>query len=304
VRILTILVRFGTEQYPDAEQEIDDIFRRQMPDVERTVVVVDNALPDDFVDGDGRRRVIGGDNSAREFSGFDRALRLIGADIWRFDLVHFATSAFNTLYVRYLERFDRRLLQSIAGRPVCLGHIDAYNEPVEILGFRSQHWVRTGFFMLAPNEVKILGSFVTIHDGARMFTGNAEAPFQQHAPLSRGYRQNILAWLTGGDLGQGVQWHSHFKLAPETVGAFEHKALSIMNEHLLSIRLRAAGCRVVDVTWAATRLPRGKAASIPWDTPWQQQLAGRDHDALLFPPIVTAATVPAPIDGAPGTTSR
>lgn len=65
MHILTILVRFGTEQYPRAEQDIDSIFRRQMPEVERTVVIVDNALPDDGVEGGGSRRVIGGDNSAR-----------------------------------------------------------------------------------------------------------------------------------------------------------------------------------------------------------------------------------------------
>ena len=31
MRVLTILARWGTEQYPPAEQEIADIFHRQMP---------------------------------------------------------------------------------------------------------------------------------------------------------------------------------------------------------------------------------------------------------------------------------
>jgi hypothetical protein len=161
--------------------------------------------------------LLGGDNRAREFSAFDRGVQFIGQEIWRFDLVHFATSAFNSLYVRYLERFDARALRCILGRPVCLGHIDCYNEPVEVMGFRTQHWVRTGFFMLPPQEVKILGGFVTIRDDRRFYSGNPEAPFLQQAPLSENYRQYIIGWLTGADIGQGVQWHSHFSVTTETL---------------------------------------------------------------------------------------
>ena len=280
MRVLTILVRFGTEQYARAEQEIDDLFRRQMPDIDRTVLVVDNAMPSGPLAAPGRRRVIGGDNSVREFSAFDRALQVVGQDLRRFDLIHFATSAFNSLYVRYLDRFDNRVLESILRRPRCLGHIDCYNEPVEILGCYTQHWIRTGFFLLPPEEVKMLGSFVTIRDGRRFFSGNPDAPFHEHAPLSETYRQYIIKWLTGVDIGQGVQWHSHFALTSETLPEFEHKALSILNEHLLAVRLRAMGCRPIDVTWVAAMLARGKAASIPWDTPWHRQLANRDRDAL------------------------
>ena len=80
--------------------------------------------------------LIGGDNSSREFSAFDRALEFAGADIWSYDFVHFATSAFNTLYVAYLERFVPSLLAAAAGRPACIGHIDCYNEPVEVATYR------------------------------------------------------------------------------------------------------------------------------------------------------------------------
>jgi hypothetical protein len=295
VRILTILTRFATEQYPRAEQELDDIFRRQMATVDRTVIVVDNAMSDDGAAG-GARRLIAGDNRAREFSGFDRGVKTIGRDLERFDLVHFATSAFNSLYVRYLDRFEPGLLGRFAGRPLCLGHIDAYNDGIGILGFHSQHWIRTGFFFLPPGEVKLLGSFVSVRDGERFFSGDPARPFREDAPLSQNYRRYIIDWLTGADIGQGVQWHSHFELTPETLPRFEHKALSIMNEHLLSIRLRALGCRQIDVTWAASVLARSRGAKVRWNTPWRQQLAERDRDAVVLP----AAPAPAAATSAPG----
>lgn len=290
MKLLTILARFGTEQYARAEAEIAERFAHQAPGVERTTVVVDNALPASLVDEQrepgergGRvvRMVIGGDNSAYEFSAFDRALKYIGRDLTSYDLVHFATSAFNTLYVAYLDRFTEPLLQAVRGRNVCVGHIDCYNEPVELLQFRSQHWLRSCFFVMPPEEVQLLGSFVSIADPTPFFSGHADAPFRADAPLCATYRRYITDWLTGADIGQGVEWHSSFALSDATLSSFERKAHSILMEHLLAVRLRASGCRVVDVTWLSTQLRRG-GRPVPWHTPWREQLAGRDRDALVL----------------------
>jgi hypothetical protein len=283
MRVVTVLARCGTAQYPRAEQEIADIFTRQMAAIDRTVLIVDNALPAGFKEGEGRRFLIGGDNSAREFSAFDCGMRFLGSNIWSYDLIHFATSAFNTLHVNYLERLDAALLAAITSRPVCVGHIDCYNEAVEILGFRSQHWIRTCWFFLAPGEAKMLGSFVTVRDGAAFFTSDPAAPFKADAPLSRNYREYIIRWLTGEDIGQRVRWHSKFELGPATLPAFQQKALTIMNEQLLGIRLRAMGCRLIDVTWLATMLPTTRQSSIDWATKWEAQLAQRDRDAVMVP---------------------
>jgi hypothetical protein len=255
-----------------------------MPELDRTILIVDNALPMTAVPERGARMLIGGDNSAYEFSAFDRAIQFIGSDIWRYDLVHFATSAFNTLHVAYLERLGTPLLKAVANRPACVGHIDCYNEAVEILGFRTQHWVRSCFFFLPPAEVKALGRFVTIRDASGFFSHNSEAPFRPDAPLSCQYRQYIGDWLTGRDIGQSVQWHSRFDLTRETLPSFERKAVAIMNEQLLGVRLRAMGCRLIDVTWVATMLAKGDASSIRWATNWREQLAGRDRHAIILRP--------------------
>src|SRR5262249_945376 len=177
-RVLTILARFGHEQYPHADTAIADIFRLQMPEIDRTVVIVDNALPRDVVEECDGAILLGGDNTSREFSAFDRAVDFIGSDIWLYDFVHVTTSAFNTLYVAYLDRFDTRLLQALTGRAVCVGHLDCYNEPIEVLTYRSQHWIRSCFFFLSPADVKALGSFVTIPDGGRFFSRDPVEPFR------------------------------------------------------------------------------------------------------------------------------
>jgi hypothetical protein len=280
LRVLTILARFGSSQYADADKEIADIFRRQMREIDRSVVIVDNALPRDLLERLDGAVLIGGDNTSHEFSAFDRALDFLGSDIWSYDLVHFATSAFKTLYVAYLDRFDAPLLQRVTGQAVCVGHLDCYNEPIEVLTYRSQHWIRSCFFFLSPTDVKALGSFASIADGSRFFSGDPEAPFRVDAPISRRYREYLTEWLTGQDIGQGMEWHSSFSLTQETLTAFEQKARAILNEQLLGIRLRALGCRLVDVTWLSTTLRCGSPREVPWATPWREQLANRDRDAL------------------------
>jgi hypothetical protein len=282
VRIATIFLRHGTQKFPDAQERMDEMFFQYMPEVQRETVVVDTTLPLGHLEIVRRDlAVLGGDNSYSEFSAADMALSWIADRIWSYDLVHLATAAFHTLYVGYLERFDTRMLRAIVGRPTCVGHIDCYNEPIRLLSYHSQHWLRTSFVFLPPAELKALGSLVSFRNRSRVFSGDPEQPFRRDAPLSENYRKYIYDWLTGGDIGQGVTWHSGFILTRESLPEFERKTLAILNEHLFAIRLRALGCRVVDTTWLWTQLARGEH-DVNWTLAWREQLATRSVDPLVL----------------------
>jgi len=278
VRVLSIFVRTGTSTYPDAEAHLAALFARQLPAVTRDVVVVDNLLPPGVAESAPGRTVIGGDNRAREFSAIDAALAHVGEAIWRYDLVNLVTEAFEQLYTAYLERVTSDVLRAILGQRVCLGHIDCYNEEVEVLGIRTQHWARTSFVLLPPAELRLLGSVVSAEQRRPWFSGRPDAPFAPTAPLSERYQRYILDWLLGADIGQGVRWHRSLTLDAAGLDGFEHKARAVLNEMLFGVRLRAAGCRVIDVTWLSGRQASG--VPVDWDTPWWEQLAGRDRDAL------------------------
>jgi len=278
MRVLSIFVRTGTVKYATAEQELSDLFQVQLPSVRRDVVIVDTALPPGFAQEEQGRIVIGGDNSAREFSALESGLARVGEQIWSYDLVNLTTAAFRQLYWDYLERFRPETLDAIAGRPVCLGHIDCYNDPIQVAGCTSQHWVRTSCIFIPPVELKILGSLVSVRDPTPWFSGDPSNPFRSDAPLSPRYRRLITDWLTGQDIGQGVAWHSGMALDAATLPEFERKTQAILNEHLFGLRLRAAGCATIDVTWLSGQLARG--AKVDWRTPWWQQLADRDRHQL------------------------
>lgn len=282
MRILTLFLQYGAETYPDAERDLNAVFARCLPGVERKTIIIDNALPPQFAEHRIGRLVIGGDNTFGEFSAWGKAVAFLGAEIWDYDFVHLATSAFNTLYVKYLGRFTPEMFAAIACRPVCLGHIDCFNQPVRLLSFHSQHWIRSCFFFLRPVDLRALGSLVSVPEPGAIFSGDPEQPFLRDAPVSSNCRENILGWLTGRDIGQGTTWHSSFALTTDTLPNFERKTLAIMNEHLLSIRLRALNVKLIDTTWLATRLANGGTAAVAWGLNWQEQLAGRDADSLVL----------------------
>jgi hypothetical protein len=71
-------------------------------------------------------------------------------------------------------------------------------------------------------------------------------------------------------------------LTPESLTRFEQKALAIVNEHMLAIRLRAMGCCLADVTWLSGAVTRMPVEDIPWNLSWRDQIATRDPDRLVM----------------------
>ena len=154
MRVLSIFVRHGTERYANAERKLADRFRNQLPAVKRDTVIVDTAATVSAYTAEVGDVIIAGDNSFSEFSGFDSGLAFVGNNLLNYDLVNLTTSAFGELYVGYLDRFRPEVLSAVANRSVCLGHIDCYNQPIEVAGCRSQHWLRTSCIFLPPTELQ------------------------------------------------------------------------------------------------------------------------------------------------------
>ena len=205
----------------------------------------------------------------------------LGEEIWSYDLVHLVTSAFHTLYVDYLDRFNQTMLDGMVGRPVCVGHIDTYNEPIRINSFFSQHWVRTSFLFAPPVEIKLMRDLVSIKKSWNIFGSGPDQPFVPDGRISPNYQRYVLDWLTGRDIGQGSVWHSRIALQAEFWELFKAKATAIFNEHLFAIRLRSQGTRVIDATWLGSQLNDQSPDAVDWATPWRKQLAERDLQPAL-----------------------
>jgi hypothetical protein len=282
MRIVTLLARHGTIRYPAALRDIRNLFAQQIPEAAHETVVIDNGLPRDHNERIATGiTLIGGDNSAWEFSAWDCGIQSLGAQLDSYDFIHLATSAFRQLYIRYLDRFDADMLGLVRGRAAATGHVDFFNEPVTLFGRTVQAWLRSSFVFLPPAELRLLGSLVSVTDRRALFSGDPTAPFRADAPLSPANRSNILGWLTGSGTGQGVEWHSKIALSDATLGFFEDKTAAILNEQMLTSRLQAQGCSIVDATWLATRAEATDLDARPLGAlpDWRQQVASRDVDA-------------------------
>jgi hypothetical protein len=251
-----------------------------MPEAAHDVIVIDNAVaPDHHERIDENVTLIGGSNAAWEFSAWDSGVAYLRERLDQYDLVNLATSAFRQLYVRYLDRFDLAMLGILRGRAAAIGHIDYYNAPVSLLQTGSQAWLRSSFIILPANELRVLQTLVSVTDRTIFFSGDPASPFLNDAPVSAGYRHNIQSWLTGEGTGQGTTWHSRFELNAQTLPFFESKALAVFNEQMLSNRLQAQGCALVDATWLATSAGLNDAAQIDIIPNWRRQLTLRDEAA-------------------------
>jgi hypothetical protein len=145
-----------------------------------------------------------------------------------------------------------------------------------IAGHALQSWLRSSFIFVRPAELLALGSLVSVGDARPYFSGDPSSPFRAGAPVSENCRRYIVGWLTGAGTGQGVTWHSRFDLSAETLAQFEAKATAILNEHLLSARLRAQGCELVDMTWLGAHRSRMRRREPLGSIPdWKRQVAGR-----------------------------
>jgi hypothetical protein len=250
VKILCLFVRHGTSAYPDSLAVLDQWYQNQGLLGQRTLWILDNALAPETPPHSPQPRVVlrAGDNLAWEFSTWERALAEARAGGGNYDVVHFVTSAFNTLYTEYLTHFSPSMLEYVMERNVCLGHIDGYNLPVRLGTTRSQAWIRTCFFFVPWRSVSAIPSWAVHQDPAVLFVQPDSRQFQADAPIDRDYQASITAWLQGDEVG-GHTWHTPVNSGSMENIRFQRKTLAILNEHQLAITLRQAGILLVDFCW-------------------------------------------------------
>lgn len=274
MKILCLFVRHGTVSYPNALAELDRWYSRHDLVESRTLWILDNAL-----DPKAEPTVIApgvvlrpGDNQAWEFSAWERALREAEAEQIECDVVHFVTSAFNTLYTGYLDHFHPGMLDYVVARKACLGHLDSNPAAVRPGESGPNTWVRTCFFFLPLAVARRLSPWVAFRDPAELFGSPESRDFRPEAPLSVGYRAHLNRWLSGREIG-GYQWHSPINFGTGENRRFQGKALAIVNEHGLARTLRGLGYELIDFRWLFSQgVDGGTAVANPSPHPEQPEI--------------------------------
>lgn len=278
LKILSLYIRYGTDKYTHGYDDLSHYYATCLPKTKVQRVIIDNAQHTDSYqkEADGTL-IIGGDNKFWEFSGWDHAIDFLRDKIVHYDYVHLVTSAYNQLYTAYINRISQPMLELMRNRDVAIGHIDAYNEPIEFLHCISQAWIRSSFVFLPPATLMRLGKITSVGAEGRdaWFSGTPAAPFSDAAPISKLMQSNIINWLTGEGTGQNTVWHSRFDLNEKSLPFFQAKSLAILNEHALSLSILAQGSSLVDPSWLAAAMKGADNTSMSAFNNWREQLKQR-----------------------------
>ncbi len=255
-KVLVLFVRYGTSQYIDALERLQEHLVQIHVRPEKLIVIDNQVAPGTFLPG-----VEPGDNRFYEFSGWNSAIQKYSDLVRAVDVVLFVTSAFQESFSAYLHEFNPKILEVVSVRNVCVGHLDAYPAPIQIFGETSQAWMRTSFFAL-PSKLALEMGILTAEKSVDFFSEDFKNPFKSSAKLSENYKTYILDWLTGPGLGHG-EWHSRFDLTEKTFSRFKQKAVAIFNEHFLSIEARKRGFPTLDPCWLNRQLCQQRMSEIP-----------------------------------------
>jgi len=241
IKLLVLFVQYGEDKYKGSFKKLLG-YLEQIRYCETTYYILDNKQENASLDQIEKNvYYCGGDNNLREFSGWQKGLEMIHQLGIQYHLILFCNSSFLVNGRSYLENYARISLLSrslLLNRVI--GRIDSHREPISVLGYDVSRWICTNCFFMPKKVIQTINNIITIDKNALgqfVYKSYNPAVFKPGAPLSNRYKELIIQWLT-------EKWHSHYDITPETWELTKAKIMSILNEALLSARIKEAGFKI------------------------------------------------------------
>jgi polysaccharide biosynthesis protein PslH len=244
ISVQVLFVQYDRKKYEGAFERLLGLLDA-LSGIDYSLLVVDNLEPGEWSHPISSLVVhAGGDNSAWEFSAFDRGLRQLERDGSRRsrDLYLFVTDAYAAYGDEFLALIDRGVFERALSSGACLGWVDSWPDEFDVFGHRVREWLRTSFLVVPADVLPRLRPFATPIDRGRLFSTDPREPFLAKAPISTNLKEYLVHWLARGEPRHPLErWHSHFELDKSSFGFFMDKVCAILREYLLSARIREAG---------------------------------------------------------------
>ncbi|MBJ18136.1 MAG: hypothetical protein CL933_01815, partial [Deltaproteobacteria bacterium] len=247
--LTAILSQYDRQRFAGAVEALVGILEA-METVDYRIIVVDNREERSGSSSITERLYhIGGDNSNREFSAFDRGLSFARSQGFHQEVFLLVTDAYMAYGKGFLELINQDVVQAAIKWQACIGWVDAFPHPVGYFGREYREWIRSSFVFVPAEHVSSIEPLAYPIPAESIFSGEPNQPFVDDSPISERLQRYLCEWLlerdeTESELEEG--WHSKFKLTGETYPNFEAKVTAILREQLLSVRLREAGVPVFD----------------------------------------------------------
>lgn len=247
--ILGLLVRYGTERYPQGTADGIDAFGRLAGGQPNELVVIDNALPaGDHGSVEPGIALRGGDNAVREFTAWDRLLAERLPHLRDDDIVVLITDALRQADADHLDAISPTALDLLSEWPTAYGHLDALPTPVVIRGLSMAQYLRSSFLALSAYALRCVLPLATVRPESLFRSPYDPMSFYDHVTPAL-YRDMLADWVRGRALSSGFRYHAGRDLHERSTADFQVKCACVVDEHLLSARLVARGFSLVDLEW-------------------------------------------------------
>lgn len=259
-KIARVFVVYGDEHLESGIDRLDRFSEQVFPNDPQATIIVDNrGGADHEVSSHAKYNVIVGENSNREFSGWDKGIEALakGTDLIDTSTVLLANDTFHRNYGEdYLSQFKRRDTKSRVRKGQIVGYVDSYPREIQLFDLCLRSWVRTSIVICSWKALQgLLPLSIPIPD-SEIFSEDPHEFFLPNAPLSANYQDYIKTWLFQAhapDAEFHSSWHSKTKIDENNFSALKAKARSILAEHFLSARAKRLGIAVYAVNAKRTQ---------------------------------------------------
>ena len=252
--VCCVYLVFGDSHINSGLKLLNAFFKRVFPNFNVNILVVANHLDSNsshtsrsLWDFEGKSYpLISGDNSEREFSGYDLGLSKLESyfELSNQDWVLVCNDTFHRSYGDdYLNLFDHSTIakhEKNNTSPI-IGWLDAYPRMVRINESSFQSWIRSSFLLSRYQSFKSLGSLARDVVSQNVFSlDDDEFLSPDHKSLCDRYKNYIHAWLFNSPSEKKfkARWYGAQKLENSEKREMIRKTKSIFREHHLSIRAR------------------------------------------------------------------
>ena len=193
-----------------------------------------------------------GDNSIREFSGWQKALnnyihKPYNAIVFANDtFVHHRS--FNWWVKKSYSRSVKRI--GLESNPSACGSLMGSVKPLSLLDIEIVKWISTSIFAINMSAIEKLESHIHphYHDLMAWVPGIAdqEAFFSDH--LDKQMKNHLINWLFKTD-NKNQSWYNAASLNNNNAKSMKEKAMCILSEKWLATRMISTGVKMHDPVW-------------------------------------------------------
>ncbi len=241
--VFQLFLQYTNEHRETGLSVLNELSGRLFPNSDFQTIAIDNSLVGDLeLEIAYRNDLIPGDNSTREFSGWDKGLAW-AAKKYRLrydDTIILANDTFHRSYgTDYLALFDQKVASEVSSGAI-VGYVDEFPEAIKLFDMDLKYWIRSSLIIGKFGVLRRILPMTIPAQNEQLFAPEWQEFFSPQAPLSENYQRFLRTWLFGEKFADGVfneAWHSQQALSPENIEAMKAKARCILCEHYFSARM-------------------------------------------------------------------